>query len=148
MSKEKRFAGCFPIRIDVFTLSSFEMEEARANKEDPFSRASRFPFHCLWMFQLHVSHAVPLITTRHDRTCTCPAFVQWIFQGEREGEGARWLSQAQGETADRGRSQGLPRLDNASRGHRAGNRWAEAGWKKYVYVRFCRPKASGDERVR
>jgi len=129
---------------------SSEIEEARANKEDPFSCASRFPFHCLWMFQLHVSRAIPLIMTRCNSTCACPAFVQWIFQGERKGEGTRRLSQAQGETANRGRSQGLSRLDNTGRGHRAGDGWAEARWKMYVCTegeKIFQNKSARDKRI-
>lgn len=58
--------------------------------------------------------------------------MQRILQGEREGKGARWFSQAQGKATDRGRSQRLSRLDHAGRGHRAGDWRAEAGWEKYV----------------
>lgn len=97
--------------------------------------ASRFPFHPRTS-QLP-SIPPPLITAAI--ACNlCPA--QRVLQGEGEGEGEGRLPQAQGETADRGRSQGLPGLDHAGGGHRAGDRRAEnAGRKVYVSRSYRAP---------
>lgn len=58
---------------------------------------------------------------------------QRVLKGEGEGEGEGRLSQIEGETADRGRSERLSGLDHAGGGHRAGDRRAEnAGWEECV----------------